>query len=278
MVATRFSFGIGVTPSFPLHVNGTIRGENGLSLGGTAFLLVDAPGIIGGHLAVLGNTGSGKSFTVAGLIRWSMQAAADAIDAGHPKKAPNARFIILDNTPAGFPQREFLQQVVDAIPHEVTLAGNSNLAETMAALEEELKSRGEKTPASAPEIFVLIQGAQNFKKLRQEDEFSFSSSSSEASPAATLLNLITEGPARGIHVIITCDTYNNVSRFLGRKALSEFEMRVVMGDQVGRFGGNLFQRREKIGQGPPLTGRRRFRRLKCVFDRVHRVHFWYWHK
>src|SRR5262249_28827630 len=73
-----------------------------------------------------------------------------------------ARFIILDNTPAGFPQREFLQQVVDALPHEVTLAANSNLAETMAGLEEELKNRGEKAASSAPEIFVLIQGAQNF--------------------------------------------------------------------------------------------------------------------
>ena len=34
-----------------------------------------------------------------------------------------------------------------------------------------------------------------------------------------LLNLISEGPARGIHVIATCDTYNNVNRFLGRKTL-----------------------------------------------------------
>jgi hypothetical protein len=42
-----------------------------------------------------------------------------------------------------------------------------------------------------------------------------------------LLKLITEGAPLGIHVIITCDTYNNVSRFLGRKILSEFEMRVV---------------------------------------------------
>ena len=31
----------------------------------------------------------------------------------------------------------------------------------------------------------------------------------------------------GIHVIATCDTFNNVNRFLGRKALSEFEMRVL---------------------------------------------------
>ena len=75
---------------------------------------------------------------------------------------------------------------------------------------------------------MLIQGLQNFKKLRQEDEFSFSSGSGDApNPAAILLNLITEGSARGIHVIATCDTYNNVSRCLGRKTLSEFEMRVV---------------------------------------------------
>jgi len=42
-----------------------------------------------------------------------------------------------------------------------------------------------------------------------------------------LLSLITEGSARGIHLIVTADTYNNVTRFLGRKALTEFEMRVV---------------------------------------------------
>jgi hypothetical protein len=113
------------------------------------------------------------------------------------------------------------------MPHEVVQGSNSNLAEVMGSLAEELKRRGENEPAG-PEIFVLIQGLQNLKKLRQEDEFSFSSSSGDApNPAATLLNLITEGSARGIHVIVTCDTYNNVSRFLGRKTLSEFEMRVV---------------------------------------------------
>ena len=80
----------------------------------------------------------------------------------------------------------------------------------------------------APDIFVLIQGLQNFKKLRQEDEFSFSSSESgPANPAAILQNLISDGPVHGIHVIATCDTYNNVNRFLGRKTLTEFEMRVL---------------------------------------------------
>ena len=83
-------------------------------------------------------------------------------------------------------------------------------------------------PAKAPETFLLIHGLQNFKKLRQEDEFGFSSGDSEAvQPAAVLQNLISEGPALGFHVIATCDTYNNVNRFLGRKQMSEFEMRVL---------------------------------------------------
>ena len=57
----------------------------------------------------------------------------------------------------------------------------------------------------------------------------FSASDAEAppNPATVLNNLVCEGTRLGFHVIATCDTYNNVSRFLSRKALSEFEMRVL---------------------------------------------------
>ena len=48
--------------------------------------------LFGRHLAVLGNTGAGKSCTVAGLVRWSLEAAQK--ECGNGK--PNARFIILD--------------------------------------------------------------------------------------------------------------------------------------------------------------------------------------
>ncbi|HEV2452964.1 MAG TPA: FtsK/SpoIIIE domain-containing protein, partial [Verrucomicrobiae bacterium] len=148
-----------------------------------------------------------------------------SLAAQYPREA--ARFIIFDNTPPSSSQREYLQRAVDALPHQVVLAGNAELPEIMSSLSDELKKRAEGANSDAPEIFVLIQGIQNFKKLRQEDEFSFSGSESGTTPAAALVNLITEGPARGMHAIVTCDTYNNVSRFLGRKALSEFEMRVV---------------------------------------------------
>jgi hypothetical protein len=171
----------------------------------------------GGNLLVVGQS---EERTTTILVVALVSLAAQFPKAG-------ARFVVFDSTPPGFPQREFLERIVKSVPHEIVQGGNSNLAEVMTSLAEELKRRAENESAG-PEIFVLIQGLQNFKKLRQEDEFSFSSSSGDApTPAAILLNLITEGSARGIHVIVTCDTYNNVSRYLGRKTLSEFEMRVV---------------------------------------------------
>lgn len=54
---------------------------------------VDPDRLFGRHLAVLGNTGSGKSCSVAGLIRWSLEAAKKKCDAD---SVPHARFIVLD--------------------------------------------------------------------------------------------------------------------------------------------------------------------------------------
>ncbi len=155
-----------------------------------------------------------------------LAAALVSLAAQFPKGA--ARFVVLDNTPPGFPERDFLDRTIRAMPHEIVQAGNANLAETMGALAEELKKRAADESAPAPETFVLVHGLPNFKKLRQEDEFSFSSGSSDApNPAAILQSLISDGPAHGIHIIATCDTYNNVNRFLGRKTLAEFEMRLL---------------------------------------------------
>jgi len=48
--------------------------------------------LFGRHLAILGNTGSGKSTSVAGIIRWSIEHAKKSKN----KERLNARFIILD--------------------------------------------------------------------------------------------------------------------------------------------------------------------------------------
>ena len=63
---------------------------------GRAPVHVDPDKLFGRHLAVLGNTGAGKSCSVAGLIRWSLDAAADARSARGRSPRPNARFIVFD--------------------------------------------------------------------------------------------------------------------------------------------------------------------------------------
>ncbi len=61
-------------------------------LAADAEVAIDPDRLFGRHLAVLGNTGSGKSCSVAGLIRWSLEAARDERGSG----PSNARFIVLD--------------------------------------------------------------------------------------------------------------------------------------------------------------------------------------
>ena len=62
-------------------------------LAANAEVMIDPDRVFGRHLAVLGNTGSGKSCSVAGLIRWSLEAAKSK---RNPGSDPNARFIVLD--------------------------------------------------------------------------------------------------------------------------------------------------------------------------------------
>jgi DNA helicase HerA-like ATPase len=66
------------------------------ALAGGAHVSVDPDKLFGRHLAVIGNTGSGKSCSVAGLIRWSLEAATEERAAKKKTKTPNARFIVLD--------------------------------------------------------------------------------------------------------------------------------------------------------------------------------------
>jgi DNA helicase HerA-like ATPase len=85
-----------------------------------AAIMVDPDKIFGRHLAVLGNTGSGKSCSVAGLIRWSLEAAAKARKSTGRKGRPNARFVVLD------PNGEYSQAFQDMKEVRVFRPGDAN--------------------------------------------------------------------------------------------------------------------------------------------------------
>jgi uncharacterized protein len=79
------------------------------SLAAGAPVTINPDKLFGRHLAVLGNTGSGKSCSVAGLIRWSLESAKTQVNEinenlpGNEQKSLNARFIVLDPNGEYFP-------------------------------------------------------------------------------------------------------------------------------------------------------------------------------
>ena len=194
----------------------------------SARIWLGAPNSIKGPTEAVFQRQSGSNLLIVGQSEERtatiLSASLVALAAQFPKDG--AKFYVLDGSPPGLSQRETLEQITKAIPQGAVTGNNGNVGELMTTLAEELKQRTE-TGSGGPEIFVLIQGLQNFKKLRQEDEFSFSSSEGGPTPAAIFTSLITEGPAHGIHIIVACDTFNNTGRFIGRKTLGEFETRVL---------------------------------------------------
>jgi hypothetical protein len=140
-----------------------------------------------------------------------------------------AEFYFLDQSPEGTSEANLLDRVFRCVPTGLHVVRGHELTDNMECLGDELKARlnGERG-GNAPPIFVFISGLQKFKKLRQEDDFSFGSGdSSSSNPAGILAQIINEGSAQGIHLVVTIDTFNNIGRWLSRKALTEFEMRVV---------------------------------------------------
>jgi DNA segregation ATPase FtsK/SpoIIIE, S-DNA-T family len=172
----------------------------------------------GGHLLVLGqNDEMAFSLMICSIISLAAQYPAD-----------QAEFIVIDALADHSIQLDLLDQVLSMVPHKVRTLRDESLEEMMTHLDGGVDQHSEDSKGIRTS-FVVVLGLQLFKKLRPEDEFSFSVSEAEGKlkPGEIFDRIILEGPGAGIHVLATVDSYSNSQRFLSRKALSEFEMRVL---------------------------------------------------
>jgi S-DNA-T family DNA segregation ATPase FtsK/SpoIIIE len=196
-----------------------------------AHMWLGAPNSIKGPTEAVFRRQSGNNLLIVGQREEAVLSIVSvgmlSLAAQYPKEG--AKFLILDSSPPDSAQAELVNRVTAVIRQSITRITPHNVADTLKELVAEMRARAElPNPADAPGTFLFIRDIQRFGKLRYEEDFSFSGSEETAVAPAVLLNqIITEGPSLGIHVIVTCDTYNNVNRFLSRKAFSEFEMRVL---------------------------------------------------
>jgi hypothetical protein len=192
-----------------------------------------APNAIKGPTAAVFARQSGRHLLLVGQRDESILALLGvsliSLAAQHP--VDDARFVIFSRMPGDSPEWRFLEQVTAAVPQETRLARGPevNAALTELAAELDRRSGDAEAAETAPAVYVFLHELPKFKELRPEDEFSFSldDAGSSPSPAGQFQRLIQEGAALGVHLICTCDSGNSLARHLNRKALGEFDLRVV---------------------------------------------------
>jgi hypothetical protein len=140
-----------------------------------------------------------------------------------------AKFVVLEPHGSESDTDGLFQQLAAMFPNRIQVGGPAEVAELMAGLEKELAERAPTSGRDAPEVFLIVHELQRFKALRPEDEFKFSMDDepAAASPSKVFADLLGEGGPCGMHVLASTDTWNNVSRWIPRKLMAEFEMRVL---------------------------------------------------
>jgi S-DNA-T family DNA segregation ATPase FtsK/SpoIIIE len=147
----------------------------------------------------------------------------------------DAKFYVLDGSPADSPLAGVLPSVRAVLPHDVKLVDFRTIGEAINEMAVEMKKRQDVEPSQSghvgEEIFCLIYGVQRYRQLRkEEDSFSFSASSDEEKkpqPGKQFAELLRDGPGFGIHVIAWVDTPASLERTLERQAMREFDYRVL---------------------------------------------------
>jgi hypothetical protein len=144
-----------------------------------------------------------------------------------------ARFYLGDASPVDSPLSGKLAKVAMVLPHTTKAFVPRELAGVLNEIAEEVTRRQSLEALPAEDIYLVLYDLSRFRELRKaEDDFgSFgrfgSSDGAPPSPTKQFAAILRDGPALGVHVMVWCDTFNNLNRALERADLREFEMRVL---------------------------------------------------
>ena len=176
----------------------------------------------------------------------ALYAAQNAADAGSDsaaystlasdvKRAKNRepesnRFYLFDSSPADTAESKLWQTWLPIGSPLGRRLGPDTWLSALDEISRELERRLTRPQESAPSLFVIFYGLSRFRELRRrEADFSFTRLDDEpaSTPDQQFLRLLREGSAVGIHLLVWCDNYTNLSRICDRAALREFEHRIL---------------------------------------------------
>ncbi|GIX03961.1 MAG: hypothetical protein KatS3mg113_0967 [Planctomycetaceae bacterium] len=116
-------------------------------------------------------------------------------------------------------------------PH-VGLVGPEHLESVLSVWHRELRARAQNP--GEPRLLILFDLVRLRKLRKPEDDYRLGRSAKEPMTAYELFaELVREGSAVGLHVLVWCDSVNTLQRWWTRELLSHFERRVALPMNAG---------------------------------------------
>ena len=158
----------------------------------------------------------------------ALAASLLSLAAHHPPD--HAAFYLFDaSTPDG-PTSGLLSDLADRLPHETRLVSNREVESVIAEIDALCQRRMDQPEAEEHRIYLIIHGLQRYRAFRQRaDSFGLSFDEPADTPATDqqFANLVREGAAVGIHLLVWCDTAASLDRVVDRQLLREFDLRAL---------------------------------------------------
>jgi hypothetical protein len=140
-----------------------------------------------------------------------------------------AQIVILDGALADSPSTGFWSRFASHLPAGAKVVTPRDAAAVVRSLAEEVDRRVAAGDAPAEPVYLLVHNLARFRDLKKSDDFGMSFDDAPAKGAdKQLAAILREGPAVGVHTLVWCDAYSNVSRWLDRQALRDFDQRVLL--------------------------------------------------
>ncbi len=167
-----------------------------------------------------------------GVIANSFIAISAAVCAGSTDDKTPA-FFILDGTRPDSPEAGFWQRLVSELSLPAIVALPRDADAVIKQLAEEVDRRLAAGDQVSPPRFMIVYDLARFRRLKKNDDFSFSDDSGGSSADKQFVSILREGPAVGVHTLIWSDNCTNVTRWLDRQTLRDIEYRVLFQMSAG---------------------------------------------
>jgi energy-coupling factor transporter ATP-binding protein EcfA2 len=138
------------------------------------------------------------------------------------------RFVLLDGSRADSTTAGYWSLLARQAGLDLEVIPVGGIGSVVSQIADEVDRRLQAGEASAEPVFLIVYNLARFRALRKSDDFGFSFDE-ESAPKLDkqFATILREGPNLGVHTLIWCDNYNNVSRWIDRQSMHDVSLRVL---------------------------------------------------